>query len=61
MNNDVRKLMRTLDLKQWQVAEAIGISPYTLSVWLRYELSPERRKRIQDAISTLSKGGKTDA
>lgn len=61
MNKNVKKLIRSHGLKQWQVADAIGVSESTLCVWLRHELSPERLRLIQDAISTLSKGGKTDA
>lgn len=61
MNKNIKKLIRSHGLKQWQVADAIGVSESTLCVWLRHELSPERLRLIQDAISTLSKGGKTDA
>lgn len=46
----------------WQVADAIGISPYSLSVWLRHELSGERLDRVESAIAqlTLEKGGTTE-
>ncbi len=57
MNNDIKVQIMLLGLKQWQVADEIGITPCTFCVWLRHELSAERRKRIDDAIDRLSKGG----
>ena len=56
MNNNIKAKMLLLGIKQWQVAREIGITPYTLCVWLRYELSEERLKRIEKAIDKLSKG-----
>lgn len=57
MNNDIKAQIMLLGLKQWQVADEIGITPCTLCVWLRHELSAERRKRIYDAINRLHGGG----
>jgi hypothetical protein len=56
-NENVKRAIRTNDLRQWQVAREIGISEYTLCVWLRQELTGERLSRIQAAIDRLSKGG----
>ena len=61
MNKDIKKLFQSHGLKQWQVAEAMGISETTLCVWLRHELPPKRLKHIQEAVYKLSKGGKADA
>lgn len=57
MNTAIKKEIQSKGLKQWQVAEAIGVSERTLIVWLRTELSPEREKQIRDAIERLSRGG----
>ena len=57
LNNDIKAKMLLLGIKQWQVAKEIGITPYTLCGWLRYELSEERLNRIENAIAKLSKGG----
>lgn len=55
-NKKIRELIQLAGLKYWQVAEAAGISPYTLSVWLRKELAGERLERIEAAIKVLAGG-----
>ena len=52
-NEDIRKMIDDANAKYWEVAETIGIAEGTLSVWLRHELSEDRRKRVMDAIGTL--------
>lgn len=42
-------------LRYWEVAQAAGVSPYTLSIWLRQELSGKRLERVEAAIASLSK------
>lgn len=50
----VRKAIKNRKLLHYEVAHEAGISAYTLSVWLRYELTEERYKRLMDAIHRLS-------
>ena len=57
MNADIKAKLILLGVKQWQVAEEIGISPGTLCVWLRYELTDERKNRIATAIDKVVKRG----
>ena len=52
-NLDVRQAIQKAGLKHWQVAEAAGISQYTLCAWLRSDLSNERRLRVMQAIEWL--------
>lgn len=52
-NLDVRQAIQKAGLKHWQVAEATAISQYTLCVWLRSDLSNERRLRVMQAIERL--------
>ncbi|MFC4651845.1 hypothetical protein ACFO26_02905 [Lactococcus nasutitermitis] len=40
-------------LRNWQVANKIGISDSRFSVWLRTELSNERRERVEKALDQL--------
>lgn len=54
-NKDIRKTIKQAGLSYWQVADAIGIHPATLCVWLRHELTGERLERVQYAINVLSK------
>lgn len=49
-NEDLRKIVQVSGLKWWQVADAAGISSYTLSTWLRHELEGEKKQRVTDAI-----------
>lgn len=54
-NTDIRTAITGARLRQWEVAQAVGISDSRLSVWLRTPLSDERRQRVLDAIDRLTK------
>lgn len=56
-NEKIRKAIMRSGLKYWEVADAIGISPYTFSTWLRHELTGERLERVESAIAAMSVGG----
>lgn len=49
-NKDLREEFRIADVRQWEVAEAIGISEVTFVKWLRKELSDEKKKLVREAI-----------
>lgn len=51
----IREKIREAGLFQWQVAQKIGVSEFTLIRWLRSELSEERVNAIYKAIETLAK------
>lgn len=51
----IRQAIAKHRLKYYEVAKEIGISPFTLSVWLREELAPEREKLVMKAIDEASK------
>ena len=53
-NSELRAKIETAELKQWAVANRIGISESTLCKWLRVELSPERRAKVEAAINALT-------
>lgn len=48
-------MIKEAGLRQWQIAEACGVSEWTFVRWLRHELSEEHRKAIFKAIEELSK------
>lgn len=56
-NLEIRMEMYKAGIKHYELAEKIGISPYTLSVWLRNELTDERLERTLDALEQLKKEG----
>lgn len=49
-NQDIRQLIAKKRLRQYEVAQFLGVSEFTLSRWLHSELEPERRQRILKAI-----------
>lgn len=54
MNNiEVRKTIEKSRVKYYEVARALNIDPATLSRWLRFELSPERKKAVLQAIKSI--------
>lgn len=53
-NQEIRDLIYQSRLKNWEVADAIGISDSRFSVWLRTPLKDERRARVTKAISELT-------
>ena len=57
MNEDVRKAIRISDMKQWQVAELVGVNEATFSRWLRYELPQDKKDRIMQVIRDHGKAG----
>ena len=54
MNDDLRNLRKTLKVKQWQIADALGISVNTLCVRMRKELTPDAKAKIIKVIEMLS-------
>lgn len=53
MNQEIRDRIKESRVKQWEVAKAIGISEGTLCIWLRDELSEERKAQVMEAIRTV--------
>ena len=57
-NIEIREQINKKRLKYFEVAEAVGITQYTLSHWLQTEMSAERKARVLNAINSL--GGRND-
>lgn len=56
-NMKVKVAILNSGLKQWQVAELIGIRDDAFSRKLRYELPEEEQNKIIEAIRQYLKGG----
>ena len=54
-NVEIRSAYMLAGIKQWQLAEAMGISETHLSRKLRKELSQEEKQNILEIIDRLSK------
>ena len=52
-NQEIRARIFMNGLRNWQVAEAVGISDSRLSVWLRTPLDDMRKVRVEKAIDKL--------
>ena len=50
-NKDLRDETRIANVRQWEVAEAIGISEMTMVKWLRRELDDSKKALVREGIS----------
>lgn len=53
LNKEIREAIRKARVKQWEVAQALGIAEETLIRWLRRELTEERKTAIMSAIEKI--------
>lgn len=56
---EIKNLIQQNKLRQWEIAEVMGISEFTLSRWMRKpdNLSTEQKNKITTAIDRLLKKG----
>lgn len=54
-NLEIRELISKNRLRHYEVADEIGISDSRFSVWLRKELTGEKKERTLKAIEKLSR------
>ena len=54
-NLRIRKLVSDAGMYLWELADAVGVSPTTLSTWLRHTLTPDKEQRILNAIDKLNR------
>ena len=50
-NKDLRDEMRIANVRQWEVADAIGITEMTMVKWLRKELDAEKKALVREGIA----------
>lgn len=53
---EVKLMMKQNQVKQWEVAEAMGISEFTLCRWLRKDLKGKQLERLNSAIKKVRSG-----
>ncbi len=54
-NKDIRLSAKVHNVRLWQVAEALGISPGTFSIRLRHELGPVEKDTVLKIIKNIAK------
>lgn len=52
-NKEIRREIFRRNLKKCQVAAALGITPFTFSRWLKYEMNAEKKARVLEAIKSM--------
>lgn len=52
-NQDVKTEMKVKRVRQWEVAEKLEISEFTLSRWMRKELSDVKKEQIYQAVEKI--------
>ena len=58
LNKTIQFLAAGKGVRQWEIAEEIGIAEETLSRWMRKTLSEDKKTLILAAIEKLSQGEK---
>jgi DNA-binding XRE family transcriptional regulator len=54
--SNIQKTLRESGRKQWELAQEIGISEFTIIRWLREPISEEHAKKIAEGLKRLHKG-----
>lgn len=52
-NKEIREAINHKRLKYYEVANALGVSRFTFSVWLSEELPEDKKKEILEAIEKI--------
>ena len=53
-NTDLRNEMRIANVRQWEVADAVGVSEMTMVKWLRKELDDEKKALVRRGIAKVT-------
>lgn len=52
-NQEIRNMLKESGVRQWQIADKLNISEFTLSRMLRYELPEQEKQRILSAMDEI--------
>lgn len=61
MNLEVREAIKNAGIKNYEIANALGISTVTFSFWMQSELSQERKERVLKAVKNFKKSSRKRA
>lgn len=54
LNTEIRDEMKRKNIRQYEIANQMQLSPGTFAHWLQSELTPERKRRVLDAIESIA-------
>ena len=59
-NKEIRDRARIENIRFWMIAQKLGITASTYTIWLRTELPDEKKQLVMDAIDQIinDRGGK---
>ena len=57
-NQEIRKSAQVAGVRNWEIAEYIGVSEGTLCRWMRRELPEDKKRQILAAIILIADGRK---
>lgn len=60
-NQEIRDQIYMNLLRNWEVAEQVGITDSRLSLWLRTPMREDRKERVEKAIDELLEARKINA
>lgn len=52
-NAEIRRMIENNNLLYWKIADKVGISSVTFSVWLRHELTSDKKNKVLTAIKSM--------
>lgn len=52
-NIEIRNRAKRCGVFFWEIAKEIGVYPSTFTVWMRTEMSDERRQKVEAAIDAI--------
>lgn len=50
-NQEVREALHNKGMKQWELSDMLGVSEFTLTRWLRKELTEDKKELLLKAIN----------
>lgn len=53
-NQRIRQAMKDTGMYYWKLADLLGITNWTLSVWMRHEMPEEKQEKILQMIKEES-------
>ena len=53
-NKEIREKLARYRIRQCEVADQLGVTEFTLCLWLRTELEPDRRAKVEVAINEIA-------
>ncbi len=54
-SNEIKQILKEKRIYQWEVAKVLGITEFTLTRWLREDLSHEKEEEIMKIIDQIMK------